>query len=72
MFVPEKLKLNKFVEVAIPRNSVLLGRLGLHDTKPQSFTGDESDIPMMQSKLDMLAEQNQIMWEQYQKSLASD
>lgn len=71
MLVPEQLKLNKFVDVAIPRNSVLLGRLGIHDMDSKSFTGDV-DLPLMQSKLDMLSEQNNTMWEAYQKSLASD
>lgn len=69
MLVPKKLKLNKFVDVAIPRNSVLLGRLGLHEQSSNSFTGDDSSIPLMQDKLDLLTRQNAEMWEQYQKSM---
>lgn len=65
MLIPDKLKLNKFIEVSIPRPSQIIGRLGLHDMKPDSFTGEET-LPLQQSKLDVLASQNAEMWSAYQ------
>lgn len=53
MLVPDKLKLNKFKQVHIPRPSQIVGRLGLHEMKDNSFTGD-IDMPLMVSKLDNL------------------
>lgn len=56
MFVPDKLKLNKFQLVRIPSNKDYFGRVGLTGTGPSSsYTGDEI-APMAQSKMDQIAE----------------
>lgn len=55
MHVPEKLQLNKFRKVAIPRPKDILGRYGFKEMASQTYSG-EADIPMTQSKLDAYAE----------------
>lgn len=51
MYVQEKLKLNKFREVSIPRPSVYLERRGNIPTVDGSYSGDE-DVPLQVSKID--------------------
>lgn len=72
MRVPEQLKLNKYVEVSIPRASAVLGRLGLHALREDAYTGEEvpDDLNMTESKLDALAAE-QRMLEQLNKSDAA-
>lgn len=72
MRVPEQLKLNKYVEVSIPRASAVLGRLGLHALREDAYTGEDvpDDLNMTESKLDALAAE-QRMLEQLNKSDAA-
>lgn len=62
MRVPEQLKLNKFVEVSIPRASAVLGRLGLHALREDAYSGEDipDDVNMTESKLQALAAEQRI------------
>lgn len=62
MFINEKLKLNKFREVAIPKANDMFARLGYRTTPETSFTGDEELIEG--NKLEQLAEQTKL-YEKY-------
>lgn len=56
MFVPEKLKLNKFKLVKIPSNRDYFGRVGLSSPGTASqYTGDDMALPP-QSKIDQILE----------------
>lgn len=57
MYKPKKLKLNKFVDVEIPKNSAFLARMnGSLPTIPSgAFTGDEPYVPEGR-KTDVLAD----------------
>lgn len=56
MFIPEKLKLNKFKDVKIPSNKDFFARVGLGSVGTAgSYTGDELATPV-QSKIDQIAE----------------
>lgn len=72
MVVPEKLKLNKYLEVSIPRASAVLGRLGLHALREDAYAGEDvpDDVNMTESKLDALVAE-QKMLEQLNKSDAA-
>lgn len=56
MYVPEKLKLNKFKKVAIPRPKDVLARYGFKDMASGAYSGSENSEPMAQSKLDAYRE----------------
>ena len=47
MYVPEKLKLNKFKLVRIPRPSEIVARFGLVNSPASKYSGDESSSPML-------------------------
>ena len=51
MFVPEKLKLNRFVDVNIPDNRSYFTRFGKSVVPTGSYTGDDS-APMPKNKVD--------------------
>ena len=53
MYIPNKLKLNKFVDVNIPANKSYFARLGEVKPLPDSFTGDEIAI-MNQDKIQQI------------------
>lgn len=54
MFVPEKLKLNRFKLVKIPSNRDYFGRVGLSSPgSPAQYTGDDLAVPP-QSKIDQI------------------
>ena len=53
MYVPAKLKLNKFIDVNIPSNKSYFSRLGEVKPLPDSFTGDEIAI-MNQDKIQQI------------------
>lgn len=73
MNIPDKLKLNKFKLVSIPRPSQIIGRLGFHEMTADSYKGEDAPPESMsQSKLDIIAEQNEILWQQYQALLAKE
>lgn len=56
MFIPEKLKLNKFKDVKIPSNKDFFARVGLGSVgTPGSYTGDELATPV-KSKIDQIVE----------------
>lgn len=56
MFVPEKLKLNAYKKVAIPRPKDVLSRYGFREMSSKAFSGDAESSPMVQSKLDAYRE----------------
>lgn len=53
MFIVEKLKLNKFVEVAVPKASDLFARLGSRVT-PDNMYSEESDTVRGMNKVEQL------------------
>ena len=53
MFIVEKLKLNKFVEVAVPKASDLFARLGSRVT-PDNMYSEESDTVQGLNKVEQL------------------
>lgn len=56
MFIPDKLKLNKFKLVHIPSNKEYFGRVGLQSAGTSAqYTGDDFACPV-QSKIDEIAE----------------
>lgn len=56
MYVPdEKMKINKFRIVAIPKPIEYMKRFGTADMPSSSYSGDEF-APLPQSKVDMLAD----------------
>lgn len=65
MRVPDKLKLNKFIEVSIPRPMDTVRRLGLHELPAQEYSG-EDEQRMYSSKADALQESDKL-YEQYAK-----
>lgn len=56
MYCPEKLKLNKFKLVRIPKGIELFGRIGQIEADPSRYTGDGEALPFQQSKIDAIAE----------------
>lgn len=56
MYVPdEKMKINKFRQVAIPRPIEFMQRFGSAEVPSSSYSGDEF-APLPRSKVDMLAD----------------
>ena len=54
MYVPEKLKLNKFKEVAIPKKSEYFKRFG-EINGIGNYTGEDGTAPHMERKTDAMA-----------------
>lgn len=54
MYVPEELKVNRFVDVHLPDNKSLFGRFGVVNVGSSMFTGDEV-AHVEQNKVDELA-----------------
>ena len=56
MFVPdEKMKINKFRQVAIPKPIEYMQRFGTADMPSSAYSGDEF-APLPRNKVDMLAD----------------
>lgn len=53
MFVPEELKVNKFVSVHLPDNALYFARFGYQVPQSQLYTGDDLAV-MSQNKLDSI------------------
>lgn len=53
MYIPEKMKVNKFQEVAIPSNKSFFARLGNVNPESLQYTGDEV-APEPMSKTDSI------------------
>lgn len=71
MFVPDKLKLNRFKLVKIPSNKDYFGRVGLQSAGTASqYTGDEPAI-LPQNKIDQIA-QADAEYNQYLKNPDGD
>ena len=62
MVIEEKMKLNKFQQVSIPKPSDMFARLGFRQTPASEFAGDQT-LPTG-NKVDQLGEQMK-MYEQY-------
>lgn len=57
MYCPEKLKVNKFRNVRIPKPSLMFQRYGQGNPDAGSFSGDgDQTLPAYQSKIDAVAE----------------
>lgn len=55
MFVPDKMKLNKFQLCSIPDNKTYFARLGTVQALPDQYTGEEFIDPY-RSKIEQLSE----------------
>lgn len=55
MFIPEKMKVNKFQDVAIPSNKSFFARLGNVDPDILKYSGDEV-VPEQLNKVDSLVD----------------
>ena len=53
MYIPEELKVNKFVSVHLPENALYFARFGYQIPQSQLFTGDEV-AQMSQNKVDSI------------------
>ena len=71
MYVPEKLKLNKFRPVAIPRAMDIVRKLGERVMLPNQYTGDE-DLNINQSKLDELKQGEIEVMKQYDAAMQEE
>lgn len=60
MYVPEKLRLNLFKPVMIPKNSEFVKRYGLLSSSEKHYTGDVLAL-MNQDKIDQLMEGERIL-----------
>lgn len=60
MYIPEKLKLNKFRQVDIPANKDYFARYGLVDVPASQYSGDNS-MPQNQSKIDAILEADKFL-----------
>lgn len=71
MFIVEKLKLNKFVHVEIPKNSDFFSRLaGARPVAPAgSYTGDDV-VPNQLNKIDELIEADKVNMNQLRREAA--
>lgn len=69
MYIPEKMKVNKFVDVAIPSNKSFFSRLGEVKVDPSSYTGDEV-APEMMSKTQSIEDYRQYAEEMSKKESA--
>lgn len=53
MYIPEEMKVNKFVSVHLPENATFFARFGYQVPQSQLFTGDDRAV-MPQNKLDSI------------------
>lgn len=56
MYIPEKLKLNRFKEVRIPKKREYFQKLGLVNPNPKLYTG-ATPMPISKRRIDLLNEQ---------------
>lgn len=54
MKIPEKLKLNRFKYVRIPKNKDYFMKYGFQDISDDHYTGDEEILPQFLSKMDAI------------------
>lgn len=54
MYCPEKLKLNKFKGVKLPKNRDYMTRLGFHEMPASQFTGDDEAVDFENRKTETL------------------
>lgn len=66
MYVPEDLKVNKFVDVAIPCNKDYFARLGRQALSEGQFTGDEAAMMPTDKVSQVSAEEQRIFDEMRQ------
>lgn len=52
MYCPEKLKLNKFKLVSLPKNRDYMTRLGFHEMPASQFTGEEDAVDFENRKVE--------------------
>lgn len=54
MYCPEKLKLNKFKDVAIPSPRDFMARFGAHALPDAQFTGEEEAVDFENRKVELM------------------
>jgi len=72
MYVPEKLKLNKFQAVQLPTNRQIFSRFGLFTNPGTQYSGDER-LPLHENKADMFSRFDaEDMYRKYSESRQND
>lgn len=56
MYIPEKLKLNAFRLVAVPKPAEMFARFGYQTPSAAVFTGDDEVVSIVGRKTDVLAD----------------
>ena len=67
MYVPESLKVNKFVDVQIPSNKDYFARLGKQALPEGQYTGDDPAM-MPTSKIDSVTEEEQRIFDEMRQA----
>ena len=67
MFIPEKMKLNKFRDCAIPSNREYFQRLGFAVPAEGSFAGENEPVPMPMNKVESADD-----YERYVEQMAAE
>lgn len=71
MFVPDSLKVNKFVDVAIPSNKDYFARLGKQALPEGQYTGDDPAMMVTDKVSQVSAEEQRIFDEMRQHEIDS-
>lgn len=67
MFVPEKLKVNKFADVRIPSNKDYFQRVGVQALPEGQYTGDEF-APMPTDKVSSISAEEQRLYDEMRQA----
>lgn len=68
MYCPEKLKLNKFKPVSLPKNRDYMARLGYHEMPASQFTGEDTAVDFENRKTEILDDaQRELLYRKHLK-----
>lgn len=67
MYVPDELKVNKFVDVQIPSNKDYFARLGKQTLGESQYTGDDAAV-MPSSKIDAVTAEEQRIFDEMRQA----
>lgn len=70
MYVPESLKVNKFVDVKIPSNKDYFARLGKQSLPEGYYTGDEA-APVPTDKVSQITAEEQRLYDEMRQAEAN-
>lgn len=67
MYVPEAMKINKFVDVRIPSNKDYFARLGRQSLPEGQYTGDQP-APMPSDKVESISAEEQRLFDEMRQN----